>query len=611
MKIKRIFQVAPIGVAAMMALAFAACIDKDYDLGEVDMTVGAGSNLTLPTNNSTENICLDDVLDLGNNNFLKVSEDGMYNIDVLDDESFSAHMWVDEFYIPKKTYTGSYTINLGDFQAPPVPSNQRRINKADDEIVFNAPMVNLDFTYAYNTNQLTRLDRLGVRNGLITGTLTFAKDLQQALSNIAVITFAFPKCVLCGKAAYKGDSIALSEDNVLEIHNVKPSEGLTFTVGIKGIDLTGTKSDGSYMTYTKGEGFRFHGAINMGVVVKESAIDFDKVSSTKDLTVHGQAVINRMRGDVATGIFTPTRQFGRVGGVALRNIPSFLSDDETNLDLYDPQLNLNIYSEVPFANKMTGAIVAKDIKGNVIKRIQVPEFSYKAKGESVISVRRRPSNSTDTTIVVVPDICDVIKMLPDSIALIDLVGRGDETQVSDITLGTDYRGTIRLSVASGIALGSDARIIYKDDYTGWNDQVKDISFVEKEVDGVKTIDGYLKVTANVENTVPAYLKLSAYGLDANGNAIDDNLLTVDVQNIIKASKDGKTPEATDVVIYVRPKDNKVFKMLDGLAFRVLMTAKGESGDSPVTGVMLNAYKQTIKVNSLKVQKFGKVAIDFN
>ena len=608
MKIRRIISVAPLWVAATLALTLVGCVDKDYDLGEVDMTIGTGGNLSLPSNNSTENVCLDDVLDLGNNNFLKVSQDGMYNIDVLDDETFTAHMWVDEFYIPKKTYNGSYTINLGDFRLPPM---QRRLSKADDEIVFNAPMVDLDFTYAYNTTQITRLDYLGVRNGLLTTTLTFANDLQKALSNIAVITFALPRCVKCGKAAYKGYSISLSEDNVLELHNVKPSEGLTFTVNIKGIDLTGTKGDGSFMTYTKGEGFRFHGAVNMGVVVKESAIDFDQVSSTKDLTVHGQAVLNRMRGDTATGIFTPTRSFGRVGGVALRNIPSFLSDDETNLDLYDPQLNINIYSNVPFANKMTGAIVAKDIKGNVLKRIQVPEFSYKANGESVISVRRRPSNSTDTTIVVVPDICDVIKILPDSIALIDLVGRGDETQVSDITLDTDYRGTIRLSVASGIALGSDARIVYSDEYTGWNDHVKDISFVEKDVDGAKTIDGYLKVTANVESTIPAYLKLSAYGLDAAGKAIDSSLLAVDVENIIKASPDGKTPQTSEVVIYVRPKDNSVFKKLDGLAFRVLMSPKGGSKDSTVAGVMLNAYNQTVKVTSLKVMKVGKVAIDCN
>lgn len=607
MKISK-FRYATFLATVIAAVALTGCVDKDYSLEDVDMTVGAGNHLTLPSNNNTEGICLDDVLDLGTNNFLKVSEDGMYNIDVLDDESFTAHMWVDEFYIPSKTYQGSYTINLGDFQAPP-RHGQRRVYKADDIISFDAPMVDLDFTYDFNTTQIKSLERLGVRNGKLTVTLAFAKDLQQALSNIAIMKFAFPKCVECGKAAYNGDSIMLN-DNVLEINNVKPADGLTFTVDIKGVDLSGKKDDGSYMSYYQGEGFRFHGALSMHVDVYESAVDFDKVSSTKDLTVKGTAVLSRMRGDTARGIFTPTRSFGKVGGVALRNIPSFLKNEDTNLDLYDPQLNINIYSNVPFPNKMKGAIVAKDMKGNVLKRIDVPQFSYKANGESVISVRRRPSNSNDTTIVVVPDICDVIRDLPDSIALIDLVGTGDETVVSDIKLDTDYRGTIRLSVASGIALGENARIIYNDEYTGWNEHVKDISFVEKNVDGVKTIDGFLKVTASIENTIPAYLTLSAYGVDVNGNAIPEDKLEVSVEKVIAASPDGKTPATTEEIIYVRPKDNSVFKTLDGLAFKVLMSAKATDGKS-VSGVMLNAYNQVVKVNSLKVQKSGKVAIDLN
>ena len=602
------FRYATVLATAFAAVALTGCVDKDYDLGDVDMTVGLGNNITLPSNNNTEGISLDDVLDLGTNNFLKVSEDGMYNIDVLDDESFTAHMWVDEFYIPSKTYQGSYTINLGDFQAPP-RHGQRRMKKADDIISFDAPMVDLDFDYDYKTTQIKALEKLGVRNGKLTVTLSFANDLQQALSNIANMKFAFPKCVECGKAAYKGDSIQLN-DNVLELHNVRPADGLTFTVDIKGVDLSGRKDDGSFMSYHQGEGFRFHGALGMHVDVYESAVDFDKVSSTKDLTVKGTAVLSRMRGDSARGIFTPTRSFGKVGGVALRNIPSFLKDEETNLDLYDPQLNINIYSNVPFPNKMTGAIVAKDNKGNVIKRIDVPQFSYKANGESVISVRRRPSNSTDTTIVVVPDICDVIRSLPDSIALIDLVGTGDDTQVSDIKLDTDYRGTIRLSVASGIALGDNAHIVYKDDYTGWNEKVKDISFVEKNVDGVETIEGFLKVTASIENTIPAYLTLTAYGVDVSGNAIPSDKLEVTVEKVIAASADGKTPATTEEVIYVRPKDNRVFKTLDGLAFKVHMTAKSGAGKT-VSGVMLNAYNQVVKVNSLKVQKSGKVAIDLN
>ena len=609
MKMNRTGRAAFLFAASVMVVSLVGCIEKDYDLDDVDMTVGLGESMTLPSNNSTQDICLDDVLDLGENNFLAIGADGKYNIDVMDDDVFTAHMWVDEFAVPSKTYKGSYTINLGDF-APKSP--KRRVKMADDDINFNAPMVDMDFTYSYKTSQITRLEYVGVKNAKLTVTFTFSDELKGCLSNISQLRSTMPQCIHCGKAAYKGDSIELNSGNQLVISNVKPSDGVTFAITVKGIDLSSTKADGSYMTYTKGEGLKFHGSLNIGVTVKESAVDFDKVAESKDLSVNGTAVLSRMLVATARGGFTPKREFGRVGGVSLKNVPSFLRDDEVNLDLYDPQLNINIVSNVPFANKMTGAIVSKDIKGNIIHRIDVPQFSYKANGESVISVRRRPaSNVSDTTVIVIPDICDVIRNLPDSIALIDLVGVGDDSQTADIELDKNYRGTIRLSVASGIALAENAVVVYKDDYSGWNDQIKDISFVETVNDGVKSIEGYLKVTAHVDNKIPAFLTLTANGIDINGNVIGSDRLEVTVENPIKPSLNGTTPTETEVVIYVRPKDNEVFKTLDGLAFRVMMSAKDQKSGDKVTGVMLNAYHQTLKVKDLKIQKYGKVAVDLN
>ncbi len=609
MKTNRILGAAPLCAAALLALMAASCIDKDYDMDNVDLTVGVGNHLQLPSNNSTQDICLDDVLDLGNNNFLTVGSDGLYNIDAIDDDEFVAHQAVPQFTVPSKSYKGTYTINLGDFgPAPAMSRGVKGVKRADDEIAFTAPMVDLDFTFRHNTSTISYLEHIGFSTDLSVN-LTFAKDLQDALSNIQKMTIALPQCIDCGKAAFRGDSIAL-EGNVLTLSNVKPSEGVKVVLRLTGIDLSGKKADGSYMSYVQGTGFTFHGALTMGVVVRESAVDFDKVAEGKDLSVSGTAVINSFTVKTARGGFTPRRVFGKVGGVSLRDVPSFLTDDDVNLDLYDPQLNINITSNVPFANKMTAAIVSKDSKGNVLCRLEVPEFSYKAMGNSIVSIRRRPaSHESDTTVVVMPEMCDVIRNLPDSICLVDLEGVGDDSQPCDIELSNYYQGRLRLSVASGISLGDEARIVYKDDYRGWNEQIKDIRFVETTTDGQKTIDGYLKVNATIKSKVPAFLTLKAYGIDMQGREIGSDRLEVTVEKVVKASPDGVKAATTEEVIYVRPKDNAVFKELDGLAFRIVMTAA--NGNEKVTGVKLNAYKQTIKVTDITVQKFGKVAVDLN
>lgn len=607
MLVKSIHRAAPCGAAAIVAILMAACIDKDYNLDDVDMTVGVGQAIQLPSNNTTGDICLNDVLDLGNNNFLTINDDGLYSIAAIDDEELVAHMGVPRFTVSQRTYKGTYVIDLGDFD--PRKTTKRKVRGADTDIEFEAPMVDLDFSMKYNSKNIQRLEWIGFNTNMIV-TLTFAKDLLAALSNIHTMRFTLPQCLQLGKAAYKGDSISADDKNTYELHDVKTAEGLKFVVNVKGIDLNGKKADGSYMNYVQGDGFHFHGALSMSVVVKESAVDFDKVAEAKDLSVNGTAVLEKFYVNKARGGFSPVREFDRVGGVSLKNIPSFLTDDDVNLDLYNPELNINIYSSVPFATKMTGAIVAKDNQGNVVKRIDVPEFSYKANGESIVSLRRRPAtHESDTTVVVIPDICDVFRNLPDSIALIDLDGVGDASETTEITLSNYYQGRMRLSVASGIALGSDALIIYKKDYTGWNDQFKDIRFVETDNNGQKTVEGFVRVTANIASKVPAFLTLKAHGIDINGNVISSDRLEVEVEKTIAASTDGKTAATTEEVINIRPKDPDVFKTLDGLAFRIEMAAK--NGGKEVTGVMLNAYKQTIKVSNIKVQKYGKMAIDLN
>lgn len=607
MYMNRIKRSVPLWCTAVLAMTMAACVDKDYDLGDVDKTVGLGNTIQLPSNNYTDDIPLDDLLDLGINDFLSVGEDGMYNISAIDDNEFIAHMGVPRFSVPSKTYKGKYVIDLGDFD--PRKSVMKRVKKADDDISFKAPMVDLDFSVSYNSKNIMRLEKIGFSTKL-TITLAFAKDLQAALGNISRLSFTLPQCLEVGNATWKNSTIAPDGNNTFELKDVNTAEGVKVVIELLGVDLSEKKADGSYMTYTQGEGLTFHGALNMAVVVKESAIDFDKVAEAKDLSVSGTAVIDKFNVTTAKGGFAPVRTFKNVGGVALRYVPPFLSDDDVNLDLYDPQLNINISSTVPFATKMKGAIVSKDKKGNVLCRIDVPEFSFKSNGESIVSLRRRPAtHESDTTVIVLPNICDVIRNIPDSIALIDLEGVGDDRETAEITLSKYYEGKLRLSVASGISLAEEALIVYNEEYSGWNDTFKKIRFVETEKDGQKVIEGFVRVYANVYNKIPGFLTLKPYGIDHNGNPISYDRLSVDVEKIISPSPDGKKVAKTEEVINIRPKDNDVFKILDGIRFRVEMTTK--QGNEKVVGVLLNAYKQTVKVTDVKVQKFGKVAYDLN
>lgn len=60
---------------AACALLATGCQDKDFDLGEIDSLIGlGGDDLTLPSDNTTKDIMLDDVLELNNSNFIHIAE---------------------------------------------------------------------------------------------------------------------------------------------------------------------------------------------------------------------------------------------------------------------------------------------------------------------------------------------------------------------------------------------------------------------------------------------------------------------------------------------------------------------------------------------------------
>lgn len=72
------------------------CTDNDFDLSKIDTTIGIGGNeLTLPTN-STENIMLDDVLELNNSDLVYVAENGDYMFKKEGDDCAPAHPLVDK-----------------------------------------------------------------------------------------------------------------------------------------------------------------------------------------------------------------------------------------------------------------------------------------------------------------------------------------------------------------------------------------------------------------------------------------------------------------------------------------------------------------------------------
>ena len=160
-----------------------------------------------------------------------------------------------------------------------------------------------------------------------------------------------------------------------------------------------------------------------------------------------------------------------------------------------------------------------------------------------------------------------------------------------------------------LSFGENAKIVYQHPYTHWNHVLKNLSFVTKK-DG--SIDGKLNISANIENNLPLYLYLSAYGIDVNGVRISDSRLSVEVDRDAEASFDGST-KTTPVNIIIRPKDNTIFKELDGMMLYITGSptpTKGSDGNS-VTGIQLNSNKHKVLIKNIAFKVIGQMAADLN
>ena len=82
-----------------------------------------------------------------------------------------------------------------------------------------------------------------------------------------------------------------------------------------------------------------------------------------------------------------------------------------------------------------------------------------------------------------------------------------------------------------------------------------------------------------------------------------NLETSPNATIAAAEKEGEE-KMTPIELSLEQKDRKVFRELDGIAFKI-------TGGNFLKGRTLNAYKQTIRLDKVKLTMNGRLIADLN
>lgn len=577
---------------AMSGLAVTGCTDNDYDVNEIDNTIGIGGNgLELPIS-STSDIQLKDVLELEENGVVvEDAETHNYVFRQTGNDVAAANPYIRTVTVARQQGVSS-KLSLS-FPTAARGTRATAELKGEGEI----------FTFTYAGAKPSEV--LGLSSAEVNSNLTLRVKLQQIhrlIQQIDKLTLTLPPYM---KVETVGTTGTVSvQGNVVTLENVSTSSDLNLELAITGVDFS--KSDdnlghAAIVNKSTGDEIQLDGKVKMALSTthynlsdKVSSVDLDNTLTMSDIKITS-----------ATGRFNPHIDLSNLGSVQISGVPDFLKDGNVVADIYNPVIKLDVQSNLGIEGKVSGKLIAEK-DGQEIARVNVPEFTINPvsvnEGNTHVYICRKPAElsiPTGAEAVEVSNLSDIIKTIPDVIRF-----------ECDAHANTEKEGTFQLgyngysiqpaySIDAPLAFGADAVIEYNDVFDGWNKDIEDYQL---------TKDAKIVLTSNVVNGVPAYLTLEASAIDAAGNDIPASELEVKVEGEIAASADGVTPATSPLTVTITQKDDEAFKKLDGLRFSVKGKAKGADGNV-VEGKVLNAQKHTLKLTDVKIKLDGKFIFD--
>ncbi len=576
-----------LGTAAVVG--FSGCTDNDYDLSEIDSTIGIGGDgLEIPSL-STEIIPLKDVLELeANGSVVEDEVSGDYVFRQSGADVAPVHPFIDKITVAEQN---SVSNDLELTFSSASGSRRRSATRAGGQSVVADGWIQA-FTYEGNKpEEVVDLYEAEV-SSKVTLDIDFS-DVKSVVSKFDQIEVDMPAFmtinnVKCGGYAFE------QSGSKLTLKNVYTSSNMTITADITSLNFK--EKDTSYGSLSiSGGKVKMEGKVHVTAV----ASSFNSGAGTTGRKISSVMNMSKFVVNAAMGKFNPEIALSDLGNIKVSGIPDFLQGGNVVVDLYNPQIKLTVTSDMDVPGTLNGVI--KSFKnGQLLATVNVDNIPIDANKTSTICICRRSEGVSGFDHVLTnPNLSKLIETIPDNITF-SANASADQTNNYRFELGHNYTVQPAYSVDAPIAFGENASIEYRDTLDGWNDNIKDFELAE---------GAYVNMDASIKSCVPAYMTVSAVPVDVNGNAISADELSVEVTGSVEASKDGVSETTSPVNIKVSQMKKGAMKKLDGIVF--VVAGKASDGNNAVTGITLNANRHTLKVEQLKIKLVGKLIGNFN
>lgn len=575
-------------------LTLTGCTNNDYDLNNVDATMGFGSESLVIPNSSTKDIQLKDVLDLKEDGCVVTDAAGNYLFQLAGGDVEAAYPNISPIILDVTN------VFDGDISLSNAASTGAKARRAPGSSLHIASPKVMMFEYHGNDKAVKSLNEAEINeneNGTEISIRLDFSNISTAVSNIESATLTLPAYLSISQVNGNGNGVPTHNGSKVTITDISTARPLELSLKTQKLDFT-NQNDHGRLSINNGA-IDLTGYFSIAMQCNVTGAMPDNPTIKAKIGVADRTITMNS----ATGIFDPKINLNTLGEVDVTGLPDFLDDDDVVADLDNPQILLTVNNNMDVAATVSATVISTK-EGRELARVTLPEMSVAKNGLSKICICRQKTSELnqqygEANVYAVSNLSTLINRIPDHIKIVD-VNAHAKPEVATIVFGEKYQVKPNYEVNAPLAFGEKANIVYEDSFTGWNDDINELDLAEGT---------YIEVTANVENKVPAYLTVKAYPVDAQGNKIEDKLL-IEIPDEVAASTDGTTAVTTPITMKITPKVKNSLKQLDGLVFRLEGSAKSANGNK-VTGISLNEREHTLKLNDIKVKIVGKIIGDFN
>lgn len=567
-------------------LTLAGCsTDDSIDVGEVDTTIGVKlNNFTVPLGQA-EKITLGDVLDLKDDDCISTTANGDYEFFKQGDAADPAHPQVDIINVSEKTskdedpFIGPSEKPAG-FDLLPVGTTLTgtagSISKALNTFNYSAakPDDVLDLTTAEVEGEATII-------------VNFNTHLQGFIDKFTSFDIEFPAYMTLEEPT-QGTLVG----NKLKFGEVATNSTIYSKVKLKSLKFQ--EIDAANKLVIQNGNITMLGDVKVDVTYP----DLVKKNNSSDITkmqINGITSITTVKITSATGKFDPKIDLDDIGDIKIdsKDVPDFLDDPQVNITLTDPQITLNINSDVDLDAVVDGTLTSTFNNGTT-SEVKISNIEIPRKKNSKILICRQPKTlpyQDYTAVYVVNNLSDLMTKIPEKVTF-KANAHVDKTKAGTIKLGTPYTISTSYSFKAPLSLEAGSTIVYDDKTDGFYEDID-----ENDID--LRGEAELVITGKVTNNSPLELTLAPTAIDVDGNALKGIKLVS--ANTIKSNLTDKTPSDLKITLTKDANVNLKDVKFDGIKFKATAVSKDAT--------TLNKDNHYININDLKISVNSEVSID--